>query len=415
MRKLVLLGIATAGCFGDGDVPTAPSGATVLFALPPPGPTDQVCRPSPYIGNVAVGSDAGYAVLHAFLPPCSNGAGNASEMIPSRVVEFPLAGGTTKDLGMAGEVSEGGGQKPRIVASGSDAMWAYQAAPGSNILVTSKSQATVGNVMTQMGATTAGSLVADATNLYIAAWNVPTYNSAASHPRFPCCGGGDAGSIQHYEFFKLTRSSPATSTAFAPKPKFYCEQTSRCLVGNSTTLFYLEHGATAGTASISSQPISGAAGEKIVDFGRAPTGLAADENVVVWSTSIDFTPQGGSIGNVPEACVIAMSPLRTPHEETKLIDTDRFSCMDVAIDGSDIYFTIIKLDRSQHDPAVVGVGFGRVSMTSHVVETLATGNTAAETGARSVFVAGDRLIGVGPLIVASISKAALTGRLDFAP
>jgi hypothetical protein len=415
MHKLVLTPLLLTACFGTGDAPTAPSEATILLALDPPASTKVVCNPSPYLGDVSLGDGVGFAVSYAFQPVCMNNSpGDSSAMLPATLYEFPLDGSASTEIGMAGMITEQGPNKPRLAGVGDDVIYAFQGQPGQ-ANIGSKSGTTAGTLMTSQGAATSASIVADASNIYVGVWNPPVGNPFSNDPRFPCCGGSGGGP-QSSEVIAMTRASPGVSSSLVAQPKLYCEQTTRCIVANSTTLFFFQHGAIEQQVVIASQPIAGGTGDTVASFGRAPTSLAVNDNLVVWSTSIDYSQLGnGVFGDVPESCVISMAPLRAPFPEIKLVDTDRFSCMDVTLDGDDVYFTITRLDRTTGDGGVVGVGLGRVSTTSQVVETLATGNTAIETGPRRLLVSGDAIIGIGPLVVASFPKHAIDGRLELTP
>jgi hypothetical protein len=415
MRTLILTPLLLTACFGTGDAPTAPAEATILLALDPPGPTDVVCNPSPYLGDVVIGDGVGFAVNYAFIPVCMNNSpGDSTAELPATLYEFPLAGGAATQLGTAGTVTQNGFNKPRLVADGDDVIYTFQLQLGQEGMVGSKSGTTSGTLTTTQGATTAASLVADASDVYIAGWNPPIGNPFSNDPRFPCCGSGTGSGPRNSELLEMTRAAPGVSSSISTQVQLYCEQTSRCMVKNSQALFYFEHGAIDQQTLISSRPIAGGPAQTIASFGRAPTSLAVNENLIVWSTSIDYSQLGDDIfGDVPESCVIAMAPLRAPFPVFTLIDTDHFSCMDITLDGDDLYFTITQLDRTTGSGGVVGVGLGRISTTTRAFATLATGNTAIETGIRRLFVSGDQIVGIGPLVVASFPKHAIDGRLEF--
>lgn len=414
MRALVACMLCA--CFGSGPEPTVAPEASVLFALDLGEITSDNCQPTHFIGNVALGESVGYAITHTYLPACSGGGGSGEQGIPAFVYEFPLAGGATRLLDdSAGNVSFGGGGKPRVAAFGSEAVWAVTPTTGMTEIELRSRSETISSRFPSM-VRGAGSMVVDATHTYLAGIETGRGSSNVNDPRYPCCGDGGPGGGESYLFVQVPNTVGGTPTGMAgTAPKFFCEQMKDCLVANSSSLFYLERSpAMPNDVAISRRA------KDTVDLGTpvamvagTPVGLAVTDTHVAWSTSVVF-----SNTNPPPRCsIFAAQPATEPGGETQLFHTDAFSCLDVAIDETHAYFAIVELVsfEDQSDGILANRGIARVPLAGGAIETLALGITGPRAGPRQLFVDGDDLIVVAPFVVASIRKSALDGRLDIAP
>lgn len=406
MRALAAIA-CLAGCFGEGPTPSAPSEATILFALELQPLHQDNCRSASYIGNVAVGSDAAYAITHTFLPACSGGNGNPEEQLPSSVFAFGKRGGPRMKIGDAGMSQEGGGSKPRVAAFGTEAVWMYTEPAASAIQVRSKSGSIGGSFQPSPGFSVPTTILVDANATYVAGAPPPAGPWNPNAPRYPCCGTSNTNGA--YGFFQLTNASSTSATAMpGTPPRFFGEQMREAMVANSTTLFYVQHAMPG--ATIHSQPKNGSAGEQLGMIAGQPAGLAADDVHVVWSTTLDFTTS--SPGR--DFCSITSTTTAAPRTETLLLSTSKFSCLDLALDGSFVYFTIVEMIAGEGDDLVRNVGIGRVSIDTRELETIALGISSPQAGPRQLFVDDDGLIVVAPFVVARIAKTALDGHQDIA-
>ena len=399
MRAALLL--VLTGCFGEGPTPSQPSEATTLFTLDLRPIIEGDCQPHPYIGHVAIGSDAGYVVTHAYVPACSGGGGGNMTPIPSTVFQFGKTAPSRMKIGDAGMVQGGGGAHGRVAALGGDAVWIYTEQMSNSVFVRSKSNTFTGTFTSSAMPT---SVIGDGATLFVGASPAPTGPANANSPRFPCCGTSNP--MGSYSFFQL---STALAVAALPvTPKFFYEQVKDSLVANTNTLFYVEH--TNPGASIRSQPKNGSAGEVIGTLAGQPAGLAADDAHIAWSATPDFTLASPGMDN----CFVAMTTVDAPRTETMLLSTSAFSCLDLALDGDAVYFTIVELLPGDGDDLLGNVGIGRVNLATREFESVALGIATPQVGPRQLFIDGDGLIVVAPFAIARIAKSALDGAHDIA-
>ena len=419
MRALSLL--LVCGCFGTGPEPTEATEAELLFTLPLGPIVADDCQLTRYIGNVAFGDTHGYAITHTYLPACSNGGGGGGgdQGIPAFVLEFPKAGGTARLVdNNAGNTGLSPG-RPRIAAFGSDAVWALTPMQGAT---ETEVRSLSGNISGRFGSTARGAsgLVVDNNNTFIASTDGSTGGSTQPNdPRYPCCGGGGGNPQPTINVFVAIPSTQnvTTPTTIAGTPQFVCEHLKDCLVGNANALFYLERPQSGSNFAVARRPRDAATAPTqlaTLVTGR-PAGLAASATHVAWSLTREFTPI--PVGEPPERCTIFQTAADAmPGAELRVLDTDRFSCLDVALDDTHIYFTIVALGEfeDQSEEILVNLGVGRVPLAGGTPETLALGITGPHVAPRQVFVDGDDLFLVAPFAVAKIRKAALAGRTDVA-
>jgi hypothetical protein len=393
-------------------VPPEPADATFLFALDPPSKND--CQTVSYIGDVAIGQEFGYLATAAWFPPCNNG-GNSSQQLMSTVFQFSKTGGMEPAVvGAAGETSEGS-SKPRVATTGNDAIWVFSASGDNMVHVQSNAQ--ISGLFATNGGNSPVAVVANGQTTFAGMWSAPPRNVYANHPRFPCCGGGNQPPPQ-YGFFQFTNQENGTSTAMPVTPAFHGEQVKRPLVATPAALYFIEHQAPAGDR-VAALATGGSVADTIATLTDPPVALAADELHVAWATAVDFTTfsdqhGSGSSTELPNACQIFVTTAAAPHDVVKLLGTTQFSCLDVELDGRYLYFTIVRFGMF-YDPFLVGEGLGRLDLDTMQLETLALGITDPEAGPRHIYLDGDGIIAVAPLIVARYRKAALDGRHDIAP
>jgi len=412
MRAGIALLAATAGCFGAGPTPSKPSDATVLFAAPVPS-TDQRCSSSVYIGAVAFGAQLGYAALLPYSP--NNCGGQSASATQAPIMQFDKTGATPHGqmIGTATAQTQGSNALPRIVATATGALWAYNANNGSSITVDPGGLQT--NPSNPGGFVAPTGLVTDGASVYVAGWSPPSGRAEVDNPQYPCCGPSN-GSGGTYSFTRLPGP-----TQLAITPHFACETTHDCLVSTSSSLYYLEHeDGGANGIRVSSFPTAGTKPSDAAVIapldpasGLVPVGLAADEQRVAWALSIDY---GAVVGASP-GCQIWEYDVAAKHAD-RVLSTTRFSCMGLALDGDTAYFAIV--GAAQQDDCngctvpIHGYGLGRVTAAG-ALEAIALGLTDLAAGPRRVYLDGDDLYAIDPLAIARIAKAALVGRQDFTP
>jgi len=376
-----------------------PTKAKTLFTLDLQPATESSCNIVPYIGNVAVGTDAAYAITHAHLPPCNNGGGDASSKIKSSVYEFSKTGGPAMRIGDAGETQEGGGPRPRIAAGNGDAVWIYEPMAGT-INAGSKNGLISGSFSVPNANVPAG-IVVDATKTYLAGWSGPTGPASPMAPRYPCCGntGGNPPPIG-YAFVQLTNTTgTSASTIGTTAPSWYAEQVNNPLVANADNLYWLQHDSGAGAAIIGRPKAPGGVNDPIGTIPNdIPGGIAADAEHVAWSATTDMRPF-----------------FRDNNFETKVLMTDKFACLDLQLDGDFVYFLVEDVvDIPDNDDNILrNIGVARVSITTREMESIELGIPGPEAAPRSLFLDGDGIILAAPYIVARIDKAALDGQTQI--
>jgi len=87
-----------------------------------------------------------------------------------------------------------------------------------------------------------------------------------------------------------------------------------------------------------------------------------------------------------------------------------FSCMDAALDATSVYFTIVRVDETEQ---LRGDGIGRVSIATGEVESIALDMVGAGAGPRRIYLDGDDLYAVDPLVIGKLAKSALDGSHAF--
>ena len=408
MRAAILL--LLAGCFGEGPTPGTPSRATVLLALElHPIKADGDCRSGRYIGNVAIGGDFAYALTHTFLPACGgDSTGNANESITSTVYQFSKTTGSPMKIGEAGKTQEGGGPRPHVGASATDAVWLYSETGSSTVQVASKSGAIGGGVMVSGGAVPA-SVIVDATKTYFATWNGPD-GPAFMSPRYPCCGTSGNPPPSSNGFFQLTHAVPTVISAMPVQPKFTPDQIKDTLVANSSTFFYFEAAMT--NVNIKALPKTGGTAQDVAILGNDvfPGGLAADDTHIAYASTIDMKDFQNT---VQHSCSINVADATAPFTSTTLINTNKFSCTDVALDATHVYFPIVELFDADSGNLLRNRGIGRFDLATKEFESIELGIPGPEAGPREIYVDGDGLILVAPYAVARIAKTELAGKHEI--
>jgi hypothetical protein len=409
MRALPLA--LVCGCFGAGPEPTEATEAEILFSLPLGPIVESNCQPRPYVGGVALGDTHGFVITHTYLPACEGGNQGPNNQLPVVVFEFPKIKGPPRALdNMAGSIGIGGGGKPRIAAFGAEAVWAFTPMEGSTQTeLRSRSNSITG----LFSSTTRGAsgLVLDATHTYIGGTEDSFGNTQINDPRYPCCGsGGGNPQPTPSTFVQVTNTTNTTPSSFTA-PDFNAEHVKDCLVGNSTALFSLERSGQAMTSVARRPKATPDAPTQLgqISVGR-PGGLAANETHVAWSITRDYVQPED-----PDRCAIfVIAADGAMGAEQEVFATNRFSCLDVALDATHVYFTILALSQfeDQSDGLLRHVGIGRVPLAGGMPEILDLGIIGPHAAPRGVFVDGDDLILVAPFAVAKLRKDALAGRTD---
>jgi len=373
------------------------------------------CMSGKYIGNFAVGNEFGYVVTHTFLPACGGGGtGNADELLPSSVIKFDKHTGERRStVGPAGMTKEGGGPRPRVAARGTDVEWTYTDPGGTAITIASESNTIVGSAGSQP--TVVSSLIFEDTRTFAASWSGPMGPSNALSPRYPCCGGS-SNNPPPSTLFSFTNASPAVVTGLGLTPSLVIDQLKEPMVASSSSLLFFQL-TPSGTALVQYPKTGGTATTQIATFGPSayPAGLAVDETHIIYATSVDFR-QFGNGGNPPDECTISSrDPAAPTSSERRLFGTTRFTCLDLAFDGTHVYFTIVELVRGDGESSLHSRGIGRVNVNTAELETLELGISGPEAAPRQVYLDGPDLILVAPYIIARIPKGALEGKHDITP
>jgi hypothetical protein len=407
MRAALLL--VVTGCFGAGPEPGTPSAATVLFTLELHPLQQDDCRSGRYIGAVAVGGgELGYALTHTFLPACGGGTGNANEQLISSVYSFhKQQGGMSAKIGEAGKTQEGGGPRPKIGASASDALWLHADPVDPRTLNVVSQSGAIGGTFMPTGPSIPASIVIGDNQTYVAMWSGPQGPGNILGPRFPCCGSGGSGN-QMFNFIRLDNTTPTAVTSMPVMPHFEPGQIKDTLVASSTTLFYFD--SSPGPIVVRGLP---QAGGSVFDLGMlangaGPGGLAASEEWVAWASTERLVENQNR--NSCEITVVNTSPPFTPKT---LLSTTKWSCTDVALDDAFVYFPIVEVFQGDSGPLIRNRGLGRIDLGTHEFESIALGIRAPEAGPRQVFVDGDGLIVVAPFVIGRIDKRELMGKHEI--
>ena len=411
MRAAIVM--FAAGCFGAGPQPGEATQADVVFALELGPLHEDNCRLHEHIGNVALGDELGYVVTHAYMPGCGGGGPGGLRM-PSRVLKFPKRGGEAVKIGEAGETQDGGGPRPRVGARGTLAVWMFTVDGQPGFQIASENNA-ISGIGGTMGSNSLAGIAVDDTRTFVATWPGPQ-GTVVMSPRYPCCGSG-GNPPPSSGFFAVTNANPTASTAMPVTPIWFGDQIKEPLVANSSTLFYVQRSTTGQpNGAIMSLPKSGTTASMIAPLGSPdsfPAGLAADDTHVVWGSTHDMRTFSND-DQPPNTCTIQGRAHADAATELRLVASNAFSCLDVALDGNHVYFTVVKHVAGVSDNFVRNIGIGRVDIATKQIETLEIGIEGPEAGPRHVFVDGDGLLLVSPFVIARIKKNALDGKRDIA-
>lgn len=412
MRTLLFTTVLLGGCFGEGPVPSQPTGVTILYTVPPPT-ADSRCSMSLYLGDLAINSDHGYAFHLPYQPWNCNNNSSGPPQIDVPVVQFPTKSAeTARQVEIAGRSNFGSQQ--RVAAAGSNAAWVFIDSSQSKVDVHGVPSLNTA-IQTNMGFYGPVAMTGDTTAFYVAGeQNTMTTGGYrdVDDPQYPCCGPlavpGDITS----QVYAVTPAGAVTTLPFAPK--FYTQTLKNALVNNTTSLFYTEYQtpiSTNWTTLISTALKNGTMAHSLAMVPRSQgvvVGLDASDLFVAWTISISYE-------NPPypaPLCTIKAYDF-SANKEVTLFTTGDFSCMDAAIDATHVYFTIVEV-ADHDDQRMRGVGLGRVSLQGGNVETLRLGIQGPSAGPRRVYLDGtDQLYAVDPFTVARLPKASLDGKHDF--
>jgi hypothetical protein len=418
IRAIAAAAIAAlaAGCFGAGPAPSKPEGATVVFAVPVPE-TDLRCSSSVYIGSVAIGPTAGYAITLPYSPNDCGGGGSQPATAP--VMQFDKTGATPRGTMIGTAVAEGDGTTgPRVTATAAGARWAYATTSASDVTVdpgglrTDPSPSTTGTAVHPTG------LISDGASIYVAGWAPTTGASTTISPRYPCCGMGGDGNTSMYAFTRLPGP-----TQLAVTPRFACETSYECLAQNAMSLFFLAHDPEPGLIDVGAFPKSGTTADQAARLaqidpaalGGAVSSFAADDTRVAWTIAPNWSAFQNTVA--PPVCQVYVYDL-VQQRQDRILSTTSFSCMGVALDHDAVYVAIVDqpADSDCHgcNQPLHGFGIGRIGAAGGF-ESVALGIADQIGGPRRIFVDGDDLFAVDPLAIARIAKAALDGHQDFTP
>jgi len=411
--SITLIGAAAAvsACFGDGPMPSAPSGATVLFSAPP----SQNCSPGSYIGPISLGPDKGYTSILQYNPVGGdgcNGGGGGPITAAQDVFAFDLAHASVTQVGSAG--ASNSGAHVEVAAVGSGVAFAYNdtnAGSASTQVIVDPGHLTYGH---NQGTEVPLGIVALGSDVYLATMSNAntTGGTDLENPTFPNGGNGGfnngSGSIWKVGGSQIASWSPQ------------CGGLDRCLVGGGNQLAFVERPSTGGEWQISRLDLgSGAPVPTPVSTtgtgGDFPYGLDADDHLIAWSTtqSCVFNMTGGNQHCEVTDCSISVYDTTAMSAAKNLLSTTRFGCLDAKLSDGYVYFTIVGIYSDNN--SMFGRGIGRISIADRTLETLDLGIRGPQAGPRRIFPVGDQLYVVDPFVMARIPKSALDGKHDFTP
>jgi hypothetical protein len=423
-RRLTSVSIVAASglvaCFGAGPTPGLPSGAEVVYVVPQPSSGNE-CGTSTFIGDVAIGSNAGYLVTLPYQPrnDCNNTGGQPMQLpvaINSFAKTAPLGSVQIGEAGVA--QTNGPSQNPVVWPSGN---WLYQD-PGTNQLAIGPLGTTIPT--SGSGRNDPAALLVDGSNAYYALWSPPDSFIHLNNPYFPCCTGpngtAQAGGVVARLALPLLAGS-ASPTMIAT-PNLACEQTKRCVVQTPTSVFYVEHVMPGSGAAVWRFDKAGSGGLTMIGMLDGSTysasGLGADPTHVAWSGSLQFTALGQNQNTQtvpPPACAIWVYDAVNGGSPVQVFQSSKFSCLDAAVDSTSVYFAIVSM-QSGDNPQLRGDGIGRISLDGSTFESIALGIDDFAGGPRRIYLDNantDDLYAVTSLAIARIAKSALDGQHDF--
>src|SRR5688500_12566813 len=103
MKRLGFLLAVLGACFGEGPTPSEPTEVTILMHVKTPTGDECSGQYYLYIGGIALGDDAGYAMTMPYVPywgDCDGGGGGGTPQIEVPVHSFGKNGGTTEMIGI---------------------------------------------------------------------------------------------------------------------------------------------------------------------------------------------------------------------------------------------------------------------------------------------------------------------------
>jgi len=386
-----------------------PTRATVLFT----GQPIQNCYQGTYVGPVAIGSGSGYVTMLPFVPQggnsgiCNNQGGQVPDA-PQDVFAFNKDGGSLTSLGSAGESSQAGHDYLTTTPTGVAYVYSEPSTMNTRAYV-DPGHIQVGS---GMGVDTPFGIAQSGSDLYVELTSNPitTGQAEPDNPEYPCCGGGPGGGTTQASIWKVGGGSIAQVNPV-------CTTLDRCIVGNSTSLIFVERPNTTGNelwritalATATSTPTMVASQS---NGGEVPVGLDADDTTIAYTTSLTCTTMSSNDScNVDECNVFAYDI--ASGMMTTLLSTGKWGCMDAKLADGYVYFTIVGWSqRTQH---MFGKGIGRVSIADRTFESLDLGIQGDAAGPRRVYPSGDRLYLVDPLVMARIDAVELAGKHDFTP
>ncbi len=440
LTSIAIIGAAgLAACFGSGPEPQK-SQATVVFTAPAVEPGQNGCTSSMYISSVQIAATEGYAVLMPFYPPnsgCGGGSGGNGGMSPS-VYQFDKTSDQNPQgfsLGGAGQTSQTGAP---LAATGSAVYWAS----GSMISTQMSATNLQFNGSGSIGSFTPLALQATPANLFILAITQMFSTGGPTpyepwNPQWPCCGngGGGGGTSQGglasitLPFAQPTLATPLGSGSPISPISPYCDELKRCLVMNMTELYYMRHGDSPSELAAIDRVIKPSGPVTTVETlpsnlsnASIPVGLAVTDTHIAWSIANNGTNLMS--GQIQSGCWIYGRAL-AEQSSRPLFMTTKFSCLDVAVDDTYVYFAIVKSNVPDNGcnggcvPPVRGLGIGRVPLDgSMTLESLALDISGPDyRGPRRVVLDQDgvSLYAIDPLAIAKLPKSALDNRQDIAP
>ena len=434
-RHSLLSLLVLAGCFGSGAPPGPAGQATAVFSVPQNTTSHEQCNGmAKYIGDVAIAQGSGgYAVELPWEGPGCDSSGGMFPQITVDVLQFDGAGTTPAGTSVGSAGSTSGTTHPRVAADGATGAvaWAFSnqggmggpGGPDIDVGVVQPNLPTIaptGIGLTQpTGNVDVAGMTIDAAATWLAVTESNMTQPDVDLPTFPCCNNPAIGSIGQGSLWRvgfatgaLTVTEVGTAMAFPaglPTP----------IVSNTDTVFYVvrpmsgiaELGAIPKTGTSDADRIHLASLDTTISPSPMPVGLAADDQHFVWAVSVDAGVSPDAHGCAIFALDLAM-PLGTAQPQT-LFTSTAFSCMGLAVDATDVYFTIVGIDHDSN--AMLGEGLGRVALADGTFESIALHMVGAYAGPRRIILdnVDDAIYAIDPVVVGKLPKTALAGGHDF--
>ena len=432
MERVVTI-ILVAGCFGGGSDPKPPGDATVAFSIADTGN----CTTTGYLGDVSIQGNTGLVVVSPNANICNNNGGGNGQTLPTEFVQFDVGGSaTTINTQSAGGLA-------RLAWAGTTPFMSWLT---NNNTGPSFVQAQFGTDAPEPltlpsggGQLTPADIVADGNGIWVAIGQVSTpqfddtdfVNSGESAFNGNSNNNGN-GDAYGFALFNLEGSA---AQAFNTTEQWFSNSMPDCLAQNTNDVYGMARGSNGNGGNGLAYEIvqfPKATGSSDADFtvfapsqqnnigaqNVGPTGLAANDDFVVWTLAADL--EDGQ-----PACAVFASAVPGEGSQSQggtpmtLLSTSSFSCAGAAVDGSAAYVAITKPDQDNNNgggTALSGLGIARLGFDGSYASIATDITGAAYDGPRRVYVLPgppEQIVAVDPHAIGIIPASAFDGRQDI--